>query len=56
MTDKGDPAFWHCQMHEGFLNGVQARWADTAQTEAEKARVSRRLRCVPLSPAHCSLR
>ena len=39
MADKGDPAYWHCQMHEGFLNGVQARWADTAQNEEEKARV-----------------
>ena len=52
MADKGDPAYWHCQMHEGFLNGVQARWADTAQTEEEKARVSRRgcAACLSASP------
>lgn len=47
MTNKGDPAYWHCEMHEGFLNGVTARWADTAQTKEERARVSATLQRMP---------
>ena len=40
MSDggKGDPAYWHCIMHEGFLNGLTQRWADTAATPEEKSR------------------
>ena len=35
---KGDPAAWHCAMHEAFLNGLTQRWADTAMSEEERAR------------------
>ena len=31
---KGDPAAWHCAMHEAFLNGMTQRWADTAMNDA----------------------
>jgi hypothetical protein len=31
-SGKGDPAYWHCAMHEAFLNGMTQRWADTAWT------------------------
>ena len=37
MTSKGDPAYWGCDMHGAFLNGLNQRWADTVRPCCQRA-------------------